>query len=91
MATSARREVRLELARYLLDRKDYPRARTQLLIAAGNAPDDPKIKMQIAGMMEEAQDQANALEIYRSIAQQKPSPIEALEGAGTISFRTGTL
>ena len=84
-----RRSVRLELARYLLDRKDYPRARTQLLIAAGNAPDDPKIKMQIAGMMEEAQDAANAVEIYRSIAQQKPGPIEALEGAGRLAFSLG--
>src|SRR5271165_1254603 len=55
-----RRAVRLELARYLLDQKDYARARTQLLIAAGNAPDDPKIKVQIAAMMEEAQDPANA-------------------------------
>jgi len=84
-----RRAVRLELARYLLDRKDYPRARTQLLIAAGNAPDDPKIKIQIAGMMEEAQATANALEIYRGIAQQKSGPIEALEGAGRLAFALG--
>lgn len=84
-----RRAVRLELARYLLDQKDYPRARTQLLIAAGNAPDDPKIKMQIAGMMEEAQDAANALGIYSSIAQQRPGLIEALEGAGRLAFSLG--
>ena len=84
-----RRAVRLELARYLLDQKDYPRARTQLLIAAGNAPDDPKIKMHIAGMMEEAQDAANALGIYSSIAQQKPGLIEALEDAGRLAFSLG--
>src|SRR5271154_1637081 len=84
-----RRAVRLELARYLLDQKDYSRARTQLLIAAGNAPDDPKIKMQIAAMMEEARDPANALTIYRALARQKPGPVEALEGAGRVAFALG--
>ncbi len=84
-----RRAVRLELARYLLDQKDYPRARTQLLVAAGNAPDDSRIKMQIAAMMEEAQDPANALVIYRALARQKPSPVEAPEGAGRVAFSLG--
>jgi tetratricopeptide (TPR) repeat protein len=84
-----RRSVRLELARYLLDQKDYPRARTQLLIAAGNAPDDATIKMQIAGMMEEAQDPENALALYRAIARQRPSPVDALEGAGRVAFALG--
>jgi Tfp pilus assembly protein PilF len=84
-----RLEVRLELARYLLGLKDYSRARTQLLIAAGNAPNDAKIKLEIAGMMEEAQDPAKALEIYRDIAQQKPCPVEALDGAGRTAFALG--
>jgi tetratricopeptide (TPR) repeat protein len=84
-----RRAVRLELARYLLNRKDYSDARTQLLIAAGNAPDDPKIKLEIAGMMEEAQDASDALEIYRSVAGREPSSIGALEGAGRAAFAMG--
>jgi tetratricopeptide (TPR) repeat protein len=84
-----RRMVRLELARYLIGQKDYSKARTQLLVAAGNAPDDPKIKLEIAGLMEEAQDPVNALEIYRNIAEQKPCPIEALEGAGRVAFALG--
>ncbi len=84
-----RRAVRLELARYLLDQKDYPRARTQLLIAAGNAPDDPAIKMQIAGMMEEAQDPENALAIYRAVARQKPSPVQSFQGAGRVAYSLG--
>jgi tetratricopeptide (TPR) repeat protein len=84
-----RRMVRLELARYLIGQKDYAKARTQLLVAAGNAPDDPNIKLEIAGLMEEAQDPANALEIYQNIAEQKPCPIEALEGAGRVAFALG--
>lgn len=84
-----RRIVRLELTRYLINRKDYSKARTQLLVVAGNAPDDPKIKLEIAGLMEEAQDPASAFEIYQSIADRKPCPIEALEGAGRVAFALG--
>ncbi len=84
-----RRLVRLELARYLISQKDYARAHTQLLVAAGNAPDDPGIKLEIARLMEQAQDPANALEIYRNLAERKPCPIEALEGAGRVAFALG--
>jgi tetratricopeptide (TPR) repeat protein len=63
--------------------------RTQLLIAAGNAPDDPDIKMEIAGLMEKAQDPADALEIYRSIAEEKPGRIDAVEGAGRVALAMG--
>jgi tetratricopeptide (TPR) repeat protein len=84
-----RRAVRLELARYLIRVADYPRARTQLLIAAGNAPDDPGIKMEIAGLMEKAQDPSDALEVYRSIAEEKPDRIDALEGAGRVALAIG--
>ena len=84
-----RRMVRLELARYLIGQKDYARARTQLLVAAGNAPDDPGVKLEIARLMEQAQDPANAFEIYRNLAERKPCPIEALEGAGRVAFALG--
>jgi tetratricopeptide (TPR) repeat protein len=86
---SRRRTVRLELARYLIGVADYPRARTQLLIAAGNAPDNPDVKLEIAGLMEKAQDPADALEIYRAIAEEKPGRIESLEGAGRVALTMG--
>ena len=84
-----RRAVRLELARYLIAAGDYARARSQLLTSAGNAPDDPGIKMEIADLMEKAQDPADALEIYRSIAERSPGRIEALEGAGRVALAMG--
>jgi len=86
-----RRTVRLELARYLIGVKDYANARTQLLVAAGNAPDIPTIKLEIAGLMEQADDYASALEIYRNIAERKSGPIEALEGAARVAFTLGRL
>ncbi|HEY6446972.1 MAG TPA: tetratricopeptide repeat protein [Acidobacteriaceae bacterium] len=84
-----RRQVRLELAGYLLSRGRIDRARTQLMVAAGNAPDDPAIKIQIAGLMEQAKDLQDALGIYRSVAARRPTPIEALEGAGRDAFGLG--
>ncbi|HZD47448.1 MAG TPA: tetratricopeptide repeat protein [Silvibacterium sp.] len=84
-----RRAVRLELARYLIGIRDFARARTQLLIASGNAPDEPNVKLEIAGLMEQAQDPSDALDIYRTLAEQKPSRIEALEGAARVSLAMG--
>ncbi|HYK35514.1 tetratricopeptide repeat protein [Alloacidobacterium sp.] len=81
-----RREVRLELAQYLIDRKHYDRARNELLIAAGNAPDDINVQLQIAGLLESAQDQANALHLYRRALQHRPERLAALEGAGRTAY-----
>lgn len=84
-----RREVRLELARYLLTQKQFDQARTQLLIAAGNAPDDPAIKTEIAGILAQAHDLPSALGIYRAVAARRPAPPQALEGAGRTAFALG--
>lgn len=84
-----RREIRLEMARYLLSRHELDQARTQLMIAASNAPDDPNIKMEIAGLLEQANDLQNALAIYRAIATRKSAPLAAVEGAGRTAFALG--
>ncbi len=81
-----RREVRLELAKYLTDRKQYDRARNQLLIAAGNAPDDVNIEIHIAAMLEAAQDPANALHLYQKALQHRPARLQALLGAGRTAY-----
>ena len=81
-----RREVRLELAQYLIDRKHFDRARNQLLIAAGNAPDDVNIELQIAGLLETAQDPANALHLYKKGLQHRPARLTALQGAGRTAY-----
>jgi tetratricopeptide (TPR) repeat protein len=77
-----RLSVRLELARYLLSRHEAWRARSELITASGNAPDDPNIKLEIAGLLEQAQDPQDAFEIYRKLALNRPDRLEALEGAG---------
>ncbi len=84
-----RRQVRLEMAGYLISRRRFGEARTQLLIASSNAPDDPAIKLRIAGMLEQADDLPDALNIYRSLAGHRPAPIDALAGAGRAAFSLG--
>jgi tetratricopeptide (TPR) repeat protein len=85
-----RREVRLELARYYISRHEPDQARTQLLIAASNAPDTPPdIKLGIAALLEQANDLPSALGIYRAMAAHRPIPVAALAGAGRTAFHLG--
>lgn len=84
-----RREVRLELSRYLIDRKRYNDARTQLLIAAGNAPDDPNIEVGVAGLLEQAHSPANALHFYKKALEHRPVQLTALLGASRAAYALG--
>ncbi|HEX4067734.1 MAG TPA: tetratricopeptide repeat protein [Acidobacteriaceae bacterium] len=84
-----RRDVRLEMARYLLSRHEFDSARTQLLIAASNAPNDPNVKIEIAALLLQAHAPQDALGIYRSVAASRNPPIAALEGAGRTAFALG--
>jgi tetratricopeptide (TPR) repeat protein len=85
-----RREVRLEMAGYLISRHQDDKARAQLLIAASNAPtDDAAAQTQIAGLLEQAQDLSDALNIYRAVANRHSAPLTALEGAGRAAFNLG--
>lgn len=84
-----RREVRLELIRYLINQKEYPRAQTELRTAVGNAPKDPEIQLAIASLMEQAHDPADAFVIYRAHTRLRNAPIEALEGVGRTAYAMG--
>ncbi len=86
-----RRTVRLELAGYLISRKSYEKAQSELRTAAGNAPDVPETQLEIAGLMERAQDPADALEIYRAQMRHRDAPVEAFEGAGRTAYMVGRI
>jgi hypothetical protein len=84
------RAVRLEMAKYLISRKQFDKARAQLLIAASNAPtDDLPAQMEIAGMLEQAQDLPDALHLYQSAADRRSPPLQALSGTGRVAFHLG--
>jgi tetratricopeptide (TPR) repeat protein len=80
-----RREVRLELVRYLIQQKRFGDARDELLIAAGNDTTTPGL-MEVAGMLAEANDPADALRIYHEVAGRRPVEAKALEGTGEMAF-----
>jgi tetratricopeptide (TPR) repeat protein len=85
-----RREVRFEMIKYLIERQQLDRARSELLVASGNAPeDDISVQLEIARLMELAQDPADALHLYKTILRRHPSLREALEGAGSSAFQMG--
>jgi Flp pilus assembly protein TadD len=86
-----RREVRFELIHYLIANHRLDQARSELLVASGNAPaDDISVQLEIARTMEQAQDPSDdAFHVYRSILHRHPSLREALEGAGRTAFKLG--
>jgi Flp pilus assembly protein TadD len=85
-----RREVRFELINYLIAHHRLDQARSELLVASGNAPvDDIGVQLKIARSMEQAQDPSDAFHLYRTILHHHPSLREALDGAGRTAFRLG--
>jgi tetratricopeptide (TPR) repeat protein len=83
-----RRDVRFELIDYLIAHQLLDRARSDLLVAAGNAPqDDISVQLEIARKMEQAQDPSDALNLYKTILRRHPSLREALDGAGRTAFQ----
>jgi tetratricopeptide (TPR) repeat protein len=84
-----RRVVRLELVRYLMAQKDFSTAQTELLIASGNSPEDPGVKLEIASLMAQSGDLTSALSLYQKVITVRPHDEVALEGAGVSAFELG--
>lgn len=87
--TVRRREVRMELIRYLLDRQDYAKAQAELLIAAGNTSEDALARLQLAKLMLETGDDNAALAQYEKVMYLRPTDWRAYEEAGQLAFRMG--
>lgn len=84
-----RREVRLELVRYLIAQHDLYTARNELMVATGNAANDPPVDLAIASLMEQAEDPVDALRLYRRVLAARPNETAALFGAGRTAFALG--
>ena len=86
--TVRRRQVRLELVKYLTQQARFSEARDELLIAAGNDSSTPAL-LEVAGLLEQAHAPLDALRQYREVASRHPPNIIALEGAGQTAFMLG--
>ena len=87
--TVRRREVRLELARYLIAHRDDNSARSELLIAGGNNPNDVGVELSLADLLQQADDPQNALSYYQKVLAQEPKNETALAAAGRMEYDSG--
>jgi predicted Zn-dependent protease len=84
-----RRDVRLELAQYLIAHHELSNARAELLVAGGNAPDDVPLSLTIAQLLEQADAPHDALNYYHKVLAQDPKDQKALESAARLEYDSG--
>jgi tetratricopeptide (TPR) repeat protein len=87
--TIRRREVRLELARYLIAHHDNDSARSELLIAGGNNPNDVGVALILADLLQQADDRQDALSSYQKVLALEPKNETALAAAGRMEYEDG--
>jgi Flp pilus assembly protein TadD len=85
----ARRQVRLELIRMLLDHQQSNSAVAELMALSANLPDDVPHHLQAGALFRRAGDQAHALDEYRQALRLDPENADALTGAGLSAFGLG--
>lgn len=83
---TARRQVQLEFAEYLIQRGDLGGARSQIFIAATNAPETADLDILFADWLVKANDPAAALGFYRKAVALDPHNFNALFEAGSIAY-----
>lgn len=83
---TSRRAVRLELADYLMEQHDVAAARAELLISAGNAPEDATLNLLFGQKLEATGDLPDALRFYEKAAAEDPKNGVPLERAGRVAY-----
>jgi tetratricopeptide (TPR) repeat protein len=84
-----RRDLRLELSRYLIAHHDLSSARTELLVTGGNAPEDTGLALTLAHLLEQASAPRDALNYYEKVLAREPNNQQALEAAGRLEYGFG--
>ena len=79
-AFARRRDIRLELSRFLIAQGRFPEARSLLLITSGNGPDNYPLQLLLGSLLEQAGDPSDAMDVYRKAAQHRATRLVALEG-----------
>jgi tetratricopeptide (TPR) repeat protein len=88
-AYKRRRQIRLELSKYLIQQNRLPEARNQLLITAGNAPDDAALQLQVGDLLVNAQDPTDALDVFHRASHGRAEHLPALESEGETAALLG--
>ena len=85
----ARRQVRIELIRYLLAHEQRGRALSELLVLAGNLPDDVQSQTEAGQLFLDAGEPGRALDRFRQALRIDSTHAPALAGAGEAAFAAG--
>jgi tetratricopeptide (TPR) repeat protein len=88
-AYTRRRQIRLEFSNYLIQQGRLPEARNQLLITAGNAPNDAALQMQVGLVLVSAHDPTDALDVFHRAAHGRAERLPALEAEGQTAALLG--
>ena len=84
-----RRDVRLELSRYLIEQHDLRAAQAELQVAAGNAPEDGGLEEMFGDRFQEAGDAVDAMTFYGKAIKDGPHSRSALAKAGALAYGMG--
>ncbi|MBZ5678871.1 MAG: tetratricopeptide repeat protein [Acidobacteriia bacterium] len=88
-ADANRRRARIELIEFLLQKRDWSEAQSELVALAASLPPDPALHLQAAAFFAQAQDYRNALSEYEQVIRIDHSNSAALAGAGEAAYRLG--
>ncbi|MGE5323888.1 MAG: tetratricopeptide repeat protein [Actinomycetota bacterium] len=81
--------VRLELVKFLLDRKAFNQAESELIAVGRSIPEDPTLQMQIGDLFMRVPDYQRALALYQQALKSQPHSHGALARAGRAAFELG--
>ncbi len=84
-----RREVRLELVKFLLGIHETTQAESELIALSANSGDDPSQHTRIGDLFSKAGDYQHALAEYSLSLKSEPRDAAALAGAGRAAFELG--
>ena len=84
-----RRQVRLELVRFLLAHQQLYLATSELYVLENRAPDSVAAHIELARLFAEANDLPHAFEEYVAAIRLDGSNVEALTAAGHLAFQVG--
>ncbi len=88
-ATEARREARLELARFLVSRRDMTMAQAELIALSDDLPPDPNEIVETAALLAQAGTPARALSVVTKALELDATNPRALRLAGESAFAVG--
>ncbi len=88
-ADANRRNARIELVEFLLQKNDRAQAQSELVALAAFLPPDPALHLRTAQLLAQAQDYRDALSEYESVLRLDRANAAALAGAGAVAYRAG--